>query len=516
MDVLHATRSWIHADGDEIRSHRPAMRQFAWFRGPVSSDAQPVAGLPADSLIGTPYLLPEDVASSKTIGLLGKTEAEIAQRLKKVRGELAKVKLRDDTSAVQSTREIFESNQIEGLGPDLSGTWEVLRSPTAGDMAANVDHELMTRSIAGDRDMRAVLSLHGARLLARQVQEDIAKGRPLTEADLRGLHSIICAGEGHEGQYKRWHVQIGGENPHEPHLPVDVGASMYQLAEWFRESRGGSGILRAAAAHAWLTHIHPFEDGNGRLARLLANIALAQAGLPPAIVKSSSQRGPYLDALRHSDDGGDILPLGGLFLNTLKRYIKEVERPRFLQEVFQDELRRRGASFYDWWSREFEDFLESLNAELGLRRLRPVRSGRIDFESFRQIQQLRPDGNAWLEVVQDSVDREVLMWFGYPSQTMRQRMGKSLLSPSIYISVPGPSWSLQRYRRAKAFEAGGLKEIAIIPAVPTKVYILVDDDARGERLRQGGVDDGTDEIATRLAEAIASQPIPNWVQRIRP
>jgi Fic family protein len=208
---------------------------------------------PSASLVGTPYLLPEDVASSEQIEALTNQEADITRRLQDVRKKLSSMNLRE-TSNVQVTREIFESNQIEGLGPDLSGTWDALRSEQATAMMETIDQELMHRCIAGDTDMRAVLTLHGARLLAKQLQDDIAAGRPLTEADLRGIHSVICADEGHEGGYKRYHVMIGGEDAHEPHLPIAVNASMYELVEWFRDSDRGSGVLRAAAAHGRYRH----------------------------------------------------------------------------------------------------------------------------------------------------------------------------------------------------------------------------------------------------------------------
>ena len=54
-------------------------------------------------------------------------------------------------------------------------------------------------------------------------------------------------------------------------------AEMTQLLAWFNASRGVTdGLVRAALAHLWLEAIHPFEDGNGRVGRALAELALAQ------------------------------------------------------------------------------------------------------------------------------------------------------------------------------------------------------------------------------------------------
>ena len=52
---------------------------------------------------------------------------------------------------------------------------------------------------------------------------------------------------------------------------------MNRFLGWWEQSRHqGDGLLRAAVAHLWLVAIHPFEDGNGRLARTLTEMALAQ------------------------------------------------------------------------------------------------------------------------------------------------------------------------------------------------------------------------------------------------
>ncbi|WP_373298359.1 Fic family protein [Nakamurella endophytica] len=53
----------------------------------------------------------------------------------------------------------------------------------------------------------------------------------------------------------------------------------------------------AAVVHAWLAHIHPFPDGNGRLARILMNATLMRAGLPPAIIRHKTDGSMYIAAL---------------------------------------------------------------------------------------------------------------------------------------------------------------------------------------------------------------------------
>jgi Fic family protein len=100
---------------------------------------------------------------------------------------------------------------------------------------------------------------------------------------------------------------------------AQVTAEMDRFLAWFESTRpvGGApavnGIARAALVHLWFESIHPFEDGNGRLGRALADMALAQdmhaqdAQASPALVRvyglahqMLKTRAAYYDALNHA------------------------------------------------------------------------------------------------------------------------------------------------------------------------------------------------------------------------
>lgn len=459
---------------------------------------------PAQCLVGSPYLLPEDDVATAQLAVLLERENRVKERLREARAELRKMQLLSATNRYQRTREIYESNAIEGVGPDLATTWRVLESGPARDMEDQFDTHLLALSLDNDPDISAVLGLHGARLLARRLQDD--QQRPWSEADLRSLHATICAGESFAGMYKRFHVRIGGEASHEPHLPIDVSAAMHQLTDWWAGAIEGPAVIRAAAAHAWLTHIHPFEDGNGRLARLMANVTLTRCELAPAIVKHNSQRAAYLDALRHSDDGGDILPLANLFLQIVMRHAIDISKPRRLREIFFQEVQRREEGYYALWQTALEEFMSELFASLRLQGFRIVRHGDLDYDSFRFLQDLDPSGNSWYASVIDSDQREVLFWFGYPSINMRRPDEKV---PAIFLSVPDDRpWALRPYRPPTVVEAGGLTELMVTPGATTNVYAI-----RGGRMRFGRVPDSSDEIADTLASAFRKGLVPRKSRR---
>lgn len=88
-------------------------------------------------------------------------------------------------------------------------------------------------------------------------------------------------------------IEIGKYRTHEEHIvsgmmgrerihyiapaPDRVDEEMKIFLDWFNWDAEGSSVVRSAIAHLWFVSIHPFEDGNGRLARILSDILLARA-----------------------------------------------------------------------------------------------------------------------------------------------------------------------------------------------------------------------------------------------
>jgi hypothetical protein len=80
--------------------------------------------------------------------------------------------------------------------------------------------------------------------------------------------------------------------------------------------------IEAAFLHHRLTQIHPFQDGNGRVARALAALVLLEAGFVPPVIRHDVHREAYLDALVEAD-GGDLKPLVDLFANVVSADLNE-------------------------------------------------------------------------------------------------------------------------------------------------------------------------------------------------
>lgn len=84
--------------------------------------------------------------------------------------------------------------------------------------------------------------------------------------------------------------------------------------------RGVGAIVRSAWLHHRFTQIHPFQDGNGRVARALVAFVLIEAGLFPIVVKREDREVRYIAALEDADRG-DLVALVALFADYEKQQI---------------------------------------------------------------------------------------------------------------------------------------------------------------------------------------------------
>jgi Fic family protein len=127
---------------------------------------------------------------------------------------------------------------------------------------------------------------------------------PLTHQTLFDWHKLICRG--------RSSIKIGAYRSHEEPMQVVSGAlgkekvhfeappscrmsdEMTTFLEWFANTKTNgqaplSPLIRAGLIHLYFVTIHPFEDGNGRMARALSEKALAQALGQPSLLALSTQ-----------------------------------------------------------------------------------------------------------------------------------------------------------------------------------------------------------------------------------
>ena len=381
-------------------------------------------------LAGSPYSLPDD-ASQRDIVLDTLVRAsDLETRCQAVREGLAQNQDRR-LRQVTRTNEIFESNAIEGKNVTLRETRDILDERNMWDVDQALARYTLRRAFQDDPKVRDVIGLAAARILVDEYMTE--RSRPLTEADIRDFHSLILVGDSSAGRYKQYLNRIEGA-AHVPIPPVDVPGAMHNLMTWLQ----GAGIpivWKSAVAHAWLTHIHPFDDGNGRIARLLANYVLGAGSYPPLIVKSTSDRPRYLAALSHSDEAGDISTLVRLFLRVLNRGVEFMERPEFAWELFQADLIVREQSIYTRWWKTVGRFFEEVAARLLLSHKSLTVVGDISASDYEFLTKGDRYGNAWYAKASTRESRaDLLIWVGYTSDRMQRQLELDQYFPSFFLA----------------------------------------------------------------------------------
>jgi len=168
-----------------------------------------------------------------------------------------------------------------------------------------------------------VRSLFEAQLHAYDYVLDLAtRAEPVSEAAIRALHEEVCRAQDTyrvmtaigpqeqplpKGQYKALpnHVRTRKGTDHS-YAPVDATpAEMQRLVSELRSEAflGAHPVVQASYAHYAFVVIHPFADGNGRVARALASTFTYRAMSMPIVILSE-QKDAYLDSLEYAD-GGD-------------------------------------------------------------------------------------------------------------------------------------------------------------------------------------------------------------------
>ncbi len=171
----------------------------------------------------------------------------------------------------------------------------------------------------------------------------VAERRPLSTAYIKELHHLMVQHQTHtdavdslgrkvqapliKGDYKKL-----PNNPARPDgttctycPPEHVAAEMDRLIEMHHGHRDNVPVEIAAAwLHHRFTQIHPFQDGNGRIARSLASLVFIQAGLFPLVVRRDD-RIAYISALEEAD-AGDLKPLVDLFVKLQTDQFKKAIR----------------------------------------------------------------------------------------------------------------------------------------------------------------------------------------------
>jgi fido (protein-threonine AMPylation protein) len=145
---------------------------------------------------------------------------------------------------------------------------------------------------------------------------------------IKGLHSIVFKNsKEYAGKLRPPGVEVAvansmGEVVHRGAPQKKVPSLLKELVGWYGENRNRyHPIVLAAVVHNQFENIHPFQDGNGRVGRLLLNNILLKHGLPPVNIELKNRR-EYYATLQAYEKDGNIRPTVELILKSYDKLKK--------------------------------------------------------------------------------------------------------------------------------------------------------------------------------------------------
>lgn len=201
----------------------------------------------------------------------------------------------------------YHSNNLEG------------NSLTYGETKALI----MFGLTAQGKPLQDHLEIEGHNEAIEHISEIVKGDYPLTESLIRQIHKLLLkksysvSAITPDGLPTTKVIEVGKYKALPNHVKTVTGEIFYfaypeetpflmtALVEWYREKAEDSAtnpLVLAAEFHYRFIRIHPFDDGNGRTARILMNFILMKFGFPPVIIKTEEKR-DYFSALQLADSG---------------------------------------------------------------------------------------------------------------------------------------------------------------------------------------------------------------------
>ncbi len=448
----------------------------------------PIAGTPYevdDAQFGTTRQIAERVKVMRAVGTL---TPEVLTKLRKF----------------FRIKNIYHSNAIEGNTLDIGETRLVVEQG-------------LTLTGKPLKDQVEAKNLSAALDFLEELAT--ARDRPITEADVRQIHFLVLKGinDANAGSYRTVPVEISGSH-FKPPAPESIPAQMNQFGTWLQEASVpgirftvDEALLAAAAAHTWFVTIHPFIDGNGRVARLLMNLMLMRFGYPIAVI-TREDRYRYYEALEVSQSS-DLTPFLALLVECTAESLEEYEAAareqraatewaRSIASKLDQKEKTRASNQYEVWKSAmdllkslFKQTAEMLDASATLGHIYFKDFGTLEFEKYLALKSYGSAKKTWFFRLDFRIGQKsarYLFFFGSPSQALRRDTDVTL-----HISREEPPGSFF-YERLDALTAPNLPNMVEIGYKQAAEEFLVR--GRDNRIRPEKVDSVCRRFAQEVVE----------------
>lgn len=384
------------------------------------------------NLSGTPYIL-EGESEQQLRKLLDAIEERVS--LLRSSGVLTEATIRKYYGE-KRFEQVAESNAIEG------------NTLTAGETELAV---LKGVTITGHDPgyVRDAVALDKA--LARLAEMAKEKNSTVDIQQLHEIHGILMGDRPGGGVFRSVRVAIRGSKHTPPKEWKEIMDQMDVWQKWSKDNAELPAPIRAVVLHYWLVHIHPYVDGNGRVARAISNLELIRSGYPPVIMKRK-ERDRYCEALAESDEGGDIRSFFELMFEKISGALGGLENSAKQMESYNPVVERLRASQRNQlkvWDASVKLLATMIEHKLSgrLEQVGGACSVRIfdeplDFDDYLEVSSGRSVPQSWAFIVRVSVPGlpaiEQLVYVGHRGLIMYNELNKEG-GPSLYWSGRNPA-----------------------------------------------------------------------------
>lgn len=267
--------------------------------------------------------------------------------------EMLGFELRNEAHLHTLTEDVLKSSEIEGEKLET----DQVRSSIARRLGLDIGG-----LVPADRDVEGIVEM----MLdaTNNYKEPLTQERlfawhaSLFPTGRSGMRKIMVANwrDDKDGPMQVVSGPMGKEKVHYKAPPADhVADEMAKFLRWFEQPERLDPLLMAGLAHLWFITIHPFEDGNGRIARAIADMALARSEQTGQRFYSMSaqirrEHKAYYDTLEWTQKGElDVTRWQSWFLNCLLRAIEKaqetsstiLDKARFWERFAKEPLNQR-------------------------------------------------------------------------------------------------------------------------------------------------------------------------------
>lgn len=201
---------------------------------------------------------------------------------------------------------------------------------------AEVKTLLVDKISIGGKDLRELYEVTNNQKAYKLIKNRLEEGAALNEELIKDIHQVVMENILEGGLYRNYNVRITGAGFTPPDW-TEVRNNMKWFMADFESKKSDLNVIELASyVHAEFVRIHPFQDGNGRTARLLLNFMLMKAGYQPVIIEAKD-RPVYYESLNDYAAAGNLENFYSFILNKEKFILEDLK-----SEIYK--VKNRGKS----------------------------------------------------------------------------------------------------------------------------------------------------------------------------